>query len=237
MECCKLCDRSFSDRQAFQQHMRDAPVHTLTFRCDPCNRTFVSQSALDQHLRVSPVHIITYDCEPCSRSFVSQSALDQHVQNSPAHAVSFNCELCNRSFGSQDALDQHIQYSKAHIAPTSTPLDKFFRSFPSFRYNPKLPPSESYAQLREFCGWEKENPDGEKAWKKYQSALEAEVKMWFGAEDDLDAWHSLCRAIGIEPLPETCKQAVRVSTYHVCISACFFMIQNGDLQVFIIEID
>ncbi|KAI2754865.1 hypothetical protein DTO012A8_9758 [Penicillium roqueforti] len=124
--------------------------------------------------------------------------------------VSFNCELCNRSFGSQDALDQHIQYSKAHIAPTSTPLDKFFRSFPRFRYNPKLPPSESYAQLREFCGWEKENPDGEKAWKKYQSALEAEVKMWFGAEDDLDAWHSLCRAIGIEPLPETCKQAVRV---------------------------
>ena len=207
MECCKLCDRSFSDRQAFQQHMRDAPVHTLTFRCDPCNRTFVNRSALDQHIRDSPVHIITYDCEPCSRSF-----------------------------GSQSALDQHIQHSKAHIAPTSTPLDKFFRSFPGFRYNPKLPPSESYAQLREFRGWGKEDPDEKKAWKRYQSALEAEVKMWFGAEDDLEAWHSLCRAIGIGPLPATCKQAVKVSTYLACIFACFLGIRIGLQQALIINI-
>lgn len=292
MERCDLCDRFFGDRQALQQHIRDAPAHTWTFPCEPCNRTFVSQSALDQHTRYSPVHTTTYDCEPCGRTFSSQSALDQHAQSSPAHAVSFNCEpcnipfvnqsaldqhlrdspahtiayycepcgrsfgsqsalnehvqnslahvvsfhceLCNRRFGSKDALDQHIQYSKAHIAPPSTPLDKFFQSFPGFSYNPKLPPSESYAQLKRFCRWGEYDPEDKEAWEQYQSALEAEVKMWFGAEDDLGAWHSLCRAIGIKPLPATCKQAVNVGT---CLQFMIvFRISDKDLEDFVGEI-
>ena len=33
-----------------------------------------------------------------------------------------------------------------------------------------------------------------------------ELHMWYGAEDDLTAWHALCRAIGINPVPESCKQ-------------------------------
>ncbi len=28
----------------------------------------------------------------------------------------------------------------------------------------------------------------------------------YGAEDDLTAWHVLCRAIGVEPLPKTCEK-------------------------------
>ena len=282
MERCDLCDRFFDDRQALQQHIRDAPAHTLIFPCEPCNRTFVSQSALEQHTRDSPVHTITHECEPCNRSFGSQSALDQHIQYSPAHAVSFSCELCDRSFGSQialddhvkdspahtithecepcnrsfgsqsaldqhvqyspahaasfhcdlcnrtfgskEALDQHIQYSKAHITPPSTPLDEFFQSFAGFSYNPKLPPSESYAQLKRFCGWAQYDPEDKEAWEQYQSALEAEVKMWFGAEDDLGAWHSLCRAIGIEPLPATCKQAVKVGT---CLESIIMHTYSG----------
>ncbi|KAH8655652.1 hypothetical protein BX600DRAFT_470062 [Xylariales sp. PMI_506] len=39
-----------------------------------------------------------------------------------------------------------------------------------------------------------------------QAALEKELHMWYGAENDLVAWHALCRAIGTEPLPETCEQ-------------------------------
>jgi hypothetical protein len=30
--------------------------------------------------------------------------------------------------------------------------------------------------------------------------------MWYGAENDLTAWHALCRAISIEPLPKTCEK-------------------------------
>ncbi|KOS41440.1 hypothetical protein ACN38_g7681 [Penicillium nordicum] len=207
---CEPCNKPFVSQSALDQHLRDSPVHTTTYHCEPCGRTFGGQSALDQHTQDSPAHTITHECKPCNRSFGSQSALDQHVQNSPAHAVSFHCELCNRTFGSKDALDHHIEYSNAHIAPPSTPLDEFFQSFAGFSYNPKLPPSESYAQLKRFCRWGQYDPEDKEAWEHYQSALKAEVKMWFGAENDLGAWHSLCRAIGIEPLPASCKQAVNV---------------------------
>ncbi|KAJ5857282.1 hypothetical protein N7455_008176 [Penicillium solitum] len=170
--------------------------------------SFGSQSALDQHVQNSPAHAVSFHCELGDRGFGSQIALDNHVQDSPAHTSTHECEPCNRTFGSKEALDQHIQYSKAHIAPPSTPLDEFFQSFAGFSYNPKLPPSESYAQLKRFYRWRQYDPEDKEAWGEYQSSLEAEVKMWFGAEDDLGAWHSLCRAIGIEPLPVTCKQAV-----------------------------
>ena len=30
--------------------------------------------------------------------------------------------------------------------------------------------------------------------------------MWYGTKNDLTAWHALCRAIGVEPLPQTCEQ-------------------------------
>ena len=29
--------------------------------------------------------------------------------------------------------------------------------------------------------------------------------MWYGAESDLAAWHALCRAVDVEPLPRTCE--------------------------------
>ncbi|KAJ5372465.1 hypothetical protein N7517_004471 [Penicillium concentricum] len=122
-------------------------------------------------------------------------------------------QLPTTAFGSQSALEQHIQYSRAHIAAPRTPLDMFFQSFTGFMYNQALPPSDSYTQLKRFRRWGDNDPEDKRAWKQYQSALELEVKMWFGAEDDLGAWHSLCRAIGIEPLPVTCGQAVKVGNY------------------------
>lgn len=202
MEFCDLCDRFFNDRQALHQHMQNSSAHCKSSRCKPCNR-----------------------------SFVSQSALNQHVRDSPAHTARAFCEDCNKSFGSQAALDQHIQYSSAHDIPPATPLDQFFRSFQSFEYDPKLTPSKSFFHLQSFYGWRKQDANDKSAWKRYQSALEEEVRLWFGEEDDLSSWHSLCRAIGIEPLPTTCAQGVRVSTclFHMPFEYSQFEI---DLQSF-----
>ena len=180
-------------------------------RCDSCDRFFAGPEALRQHIRDSIAHAMPFRCEPCKRSFKSQQALDQHIRDSPAHAISFSCEHCDRNFGSQAALDQHIQDSPVHNAPPVTPLDAFFLSFTVFEYDPDLPPSESFAQLKRFHGWRRGDPDDIQAWIEYQSALEEEVRLWFGAEDDLSAWHSICRAIGIEPLPATCAQSKKVS--------------------------
>ncbi|KAJ5131384.1 uncharacterized protein N7515_007423 [Penicillium bovifimosum] len=240
MERCGHCARSFVDQQALQQHIRASPAHTTSFRCVPCNRSYKSQADLEKHIRASPAHAKSFRCELCNRSYKSQADLEKHIRDSPAHAKSFRCELCNRSYKSQadleshirdspahaesfyctlcrrtfknkDGLDQHIKFSTIHNAPPPvTPLDRFFQSFRGFEYNTKSSPSKIFAQLSKRNGWKRDDENHKSAWKRYQSALQEEVAVWFGSENDLSSWHSLCRAIEIEPLPTTCAQGVKV---------------------------
>ncbi|KAF2811520.1 uncharacterized protein BDZ99DRAFT_413999 [Mytilinidion resinicola] len=86
------------------------------------------------------------------------------------------------------------------------PIDRFFESFSSFKYDSSLPPSTSYKHLQKHLNWLPGSPESNEIWETYQSALRQEFDLWYGAEDDLTAWHSLCRAIGINPLPTTCKR-------------------------------
>ncbi|RDW74148.1 hypothetical protein BP5796_07590 [Coleophoma crateriformis] len=203
---CEPCDRSFSSDEALQQHLRDAPAHAPSFDCEACDRTFGSEEALHQHLRDSPVHAPSINCDDCDRSFNSEEALRQHLRDSPAHASFFDCAPCDRTFSSAEALQQHLRDSRIHQQDTETPLNMFFRSFPTFDYDPSLPPATSYASLREHKGWRRGSAASADAWTRYQEALESELHMWFGAENDLTAWHALCRAIGVKPLPRTCEQ-------------------------------
>lgn len=123
------------------------------------------------------------------------------------------CELCDRSFGSEEALDQHVQDSPAHFQLPNTPLNIFFQSFDGFKFDPHLAPSESYSLLQSFYGWCRGDEDSAQAWDQYQEALTQEFKLCFGAEDDIAAWHSLCRAVRIEPLPRTCLECEKVVYY------------------------
>ena len=207
---CTRCRRHFGSEEALDQHLRDSPAHAPSFKCESCNRSFSSEEALDQHLRDSPAHAPSFKCESCNRSFSSKEALDQHLRDSPAHAPSFNCGSCNRSFGSEVALSQHLQNSRIHQQDPGTPLDLFFRSFPTFAYDPSFSPAASYANLREHEGWRRRDAASDEAWNRYQDALESELRMWYGAENDLAAWHALCRATGVKPLPQTCERCEEV---------------------------
>ncbi|KAK7433888.1 hypothetical protein Landi51_13759 [Colletotrichum acutatum] len=209
---CGTCNRSFGNDEALQQHRRDSPVHRPSYDCGTCNRSFGNDEALQQHRRDSPVHRPSYDCDNCNRSFGNEEALQQHLSDSPAHKPSYDCNGCNRSFSTEEALQQHIRDSAIHQQSTETPLDAFFRSHATFDYDRSLPPPVSYANLQRHMRWSRDQPVSAKAWNKYQNALQKEFQMWFGEEDDLAAWHALCRAIGIYPLPvtsEQCKKAAR----------------------------
>jgi hypothetical protein len=226
---CLLCDRSFRDNGALQQHKRNSPAHAQSFDCGDCIKSFGSAEALRQHLRDSLAHAY---CTDCSRLFGSEEALQQHLryspahaqssgseetieqplQDSPAHAQPFDCEDCNRPFGSEEALKQHLRDSPAHHEAPETPLDTFFRSFHTFQYDPSQPPATSYARLEAHKGWRRSerNAASSDAWNRYQHALEDELRLWFGEEDDLAAWHALCHAIGVEPPPQTCERCEQV---------------------------
>lgn len=91
-----------------------------------------------------------------------------------------------------------------------TPIDLFFASYPSFRYDRTLPPSESLKRLQRQQGWERGSDEGKEAWNQYQNALKEEFQLWYHSEDDLAAWHALCRAIRIRPLPATCQACKKV---------------------------
>jgi hypothetical protein len=161
-------------------------------------------------MRDSPAHAPSFDCETCDRSFGSEEALERHMRDSPAHAPSFDCEICDRSFDGEEGLEQHLRDSRIHQQAPETPLDVFFLSFRTFEYDLSLPPATSYACLREHEGWRRGEAASGDAWNRYQDALESELRMWYGAENDLTAWHALCRAIGVEELPQTCEQCEEV---------------------------
>lgn len=61
-------------------------------------------------------------------------------------------------------------------------------------------------------GWRRGERVSSEAWDTYQDSLKAEVQLWFGEEDDLHAWHTLCRAIGITHPPHKCDDCAKAST-------------------------
>ena len=104
--------------------------------------------------------------------------------------------------------------------PKVGPLDRFFRSFPSFPYDAQKSPDASFGQLlsglRTWHTWNKKNPSTWELYRKevrerYQTALTHEFNLWFGTEDDIESWHALCRAVRIRPLPLTCEDCRSVS--------------------------
>jgi len=109
-------------------------------------------------------------CVPCDRSFNNEEALQQHLRDSPAHAPSFDCDECEQSFNSEEALQQHLRDSPVHLQDIETPLDVFFNSFPTFDYNPSLPPAISYASLQSHEGWRRGSVISDVAWNGYQDA-------------------------------------------------------------------
>lgn len=150
-------------------------------------------------------------CEHCDRTFSSDDGLQQHVRDSRAHDPSLNCQTCKRTFSSNGAVEQHLKTSRAHQLQSQTPLDIFFSAFHGFEYNPFESPAKSYARLQKHQGWNRNDAASKGAWNQYQNALKDELQMWYGSTKSLTAWHALCRAIGINPLPPTRTQCKKVS--------------------------
>ncbi|KAN0081121.1 hypothetical protein V8E54_004325 [Elaphomyces granulatus] len=194
------CDRHYaSDRalqgtldseEALQQHLRDyAPLSV----CETCDRACGSEEALKQHLWDSPVHAPSFDCDDCDRSFNSEEALQQHLRDSPAHAPSFVCETCDRAFGSEEALEQHLQDSPAH-APYCETCDRPFGSEEALEQHLRDSPLHAPRSFKcETCD-------------RYFGNEEALKQHLRDSQIHQQDSETLCRAIGVEPLPQTCEQ-------------------------------
>jgi len=124
------------------------------------------------------------------------------------------CPDCRTVLIGDNETTHSCLYPQSTPAPSTGPLDSFFRSFSGYQYDPSIPPAESFRSfrrgLKRWSDWDGYSPDTWKEYKedvytRYQAALTKEFNLWFGTEDDIMPWHSLCRAIAIHPLPPTCE--------------------------------
>ena len=146
-------------------------------------------------------------CAACGKSFHHPRALQQHL-NSTIHIPRHGCAACDRKFRSDQALQQHLRSPRHN---SNTPLDEFFLSYPLFDYDPSLPPAEELQRLRRSYGWKAGDADNEEAWERYRKALVLEFNAWYGTDsNNLASWHSLCKAVRILPLPDSCKSCRKV---------------------------
>lgn len=149
------------------------------------------------------------------------SATSPFLESAAQSNRSFNPETCAPTcpdcrtvlIGDNETTHSYL-YPQSTPAPSTGPLDSFFRSFSGYQYDPSIPPAESFRSfrrgLRRWNDWNGYSPNTWKEYEddvytRYQAALTKEFNLWFGIEDDIMPWHSLCRAIAIHTLPATCK--------------------------------
>ena len=122
---------------------------------------------------------------------------------------SWTCQFCNVVVTLQQKASHFCSSSDSKPLTNDGPLDKFFNFYRSFHYDASISPAISFESLQGHLQkrhkWSHDSPESKDLWRCYQVALAQEFNLWFGVEDDLNAWHSLCRALRITPLPTTCK--------------------------------
>ncbi|XP_076470803.1 uncharacterized protein LOC143300765 [Babylonia areolata] len=100
---CKLCNKSFKNKSAVQQHKR---VHSRQDQqCPICGLSFKFPSRLSKHLKTHGTdrpHV----CDKCGKSFVSVYYLRDHIK---IHSEErrYKCELCGAAFKQKPALYAH----------------------------------------------------------------------------------------------------------------------------------
>lgn len=204
------------------------------WRCTLCNREMPHVSKADHlagraHARelklvgpLSPIAPSHASSTVVAGTTVAHNAKSKKRQTANTtdnpQPTSWTCPSCDDVFSLKQKASHSCagSISKSSIPLTYGPLDKFFRSYPSFHYNASTPPATSFNSLRihlaKLHKWPRGSSERDRLWEKYQNVLTEEFNLLFGVQDDLDAWHSLCRAVRVDPLPTSCKECRSVRT-------------------------
>ena len=181
--------------------------------------------------RLSSTSAALWLCKVCDRMMHEGSKSDHlagkaHAQKlmvessilpDPPHDIStkpvipiqktLTCPSCKAVFPTHKKTHHRCSSSEPKPSAIDGPLDRFFHFYPSFNYDPSTPPATSFGLLQKHLQqrykWARKSPENDDLWRTYQAALTKEFNLWFGVEDDLEAWQSLCRAVRISPLPTT----------------------------------
>ncbi|XP_055588160.1 zinc finger protein 59-like [Uranotaenia lowii] len=116
---CKLCDKIFPDKLAYNRHMQyshETPSTTDTETvCEICSRSFMNQQLVIFHMTDSHSGAgdekSNFQCCKCDKAFPKKLALKLHITN--VHYLSYPCDMCDQKFRSKVLLDEH--HSTVHL--------------------------------------------------------------------------------------------------------------------------
>ncbi|MBN3271875.1 ZN407 protein, partial [Polyodon spathula] len=103
---CKLCDRSFSEKWALNNHMK-LHIGEKPFKCawPTCHYSFLTLSAMKDHYRTHTGEK-SFLCDLCGFAGGTRHALTKHRRQHTGEKP-FKCELCNFASTTQSHLTRH----------------------------------------------------------------------------------------------------------------------------------
>ncbi|KAL8981836.1 MAG: hypothetical protein Q9177_005453 [Variospora cf. flavescens] len=188
------------------------PPNAMLWTCTLCDRE-MQESSKDKHLAgkaharklisepSTALALPVVNCTPSGTSEVNKTK-DNRIAKSKStdsrQSRSWTCPSCSVVVKSRQRVSHSCSRSDPKPSTNDGPLDNFFHTYHSFHYDACMPPAISFESLQTYLQkrhkWSRKGPECKELWHRYQAALTQEFNLWFGVEDDLDAWHSLCRA-------------------------------------------
>lgn len=90
-------------------------------------------------------------------------------------------------------------------------FENFFADY-EFDYDPSQPIMKQFYRMSDRYKWKKDDPDKKEARDGVRDAIALTFNDTYGTDvNDLNAWHNLCRAVRIDPLPEDIESCREVS--------------------------
>lgn len=108
--------------------------------------------------------------------------------------------------GFWNKLGNVVSQPKVHPLGGVAPLEMFFAQYPKFRYDPSKSPVAEFNRL-----WKEYERDTR---HKFNAAIKREFYDLYGTDEkNTNNWHKLCRALRIDPIPDTRKECRAVSCH------------------------
>jgi hypothetical protein len=108
---------------------------------------------------------------------------------------------------------------------------RFFSSYPYFTLNEDAPPTREFLRLKRLNRWEDGDEEYTEARERFADALAEDFNATYGTDtNNIDHWHTLCRVLRIDPVPEdisACRKVciIEQNESHIQIAHSFVSAQ------------
>ncbi|TCD65132.1 hypothetical protein EIP91_003063 [Steccherinum ochraceum] len=121
------------------------------------------------------------------------------------------------------------------MSNTRSYIDQFYRSYPGFRRDRRLPYKNQFYALCDHMQWDKKDEDRQEALDDLKEALVAQFNDNYGQDaNDIQSWRTLCEAIGLDPPArlQDCREMVRSTHVNLVDLALASEDFAGPVQIF-----